>query len=409
MKELSIYSLTLIISLFVLACQPQTEQSAEAATDKGVPELIDRSQALWQGKEWENVQNYYVEYREKLAKNNQDHEARLALAQLFINEARVTGEHGHYYPAALEMIAGIDAKTADEDVRFRALSTKAGVQLSLHDFADALETAEQAVAINPYNAQIYGALVDANVEMGRYETAVAMADKMVAIRPDLRSYARVSYLREIHGDIDGAIAAMKLAVEAGYPGYEQTAWTRLTLGNLYERYGDLEQAKLQYKIVLSERESYPFAIGALADLAIEQGEYEKAEQLLEQACAIIPEFGFYASLARVYKATGREDAFEETLEELWVMLKEDTDSGHNMDMEYAELYSELAEDQEKALAYAKKAYDKRPENIDVNRLMGKIYKRMGKDDMAMEHLARASRTNAQYPELKALLASRSEG
>jgi hypothetical protein len=39
--------------------------------------------------------------------------------------------------------------------------------------------------------------VDGNVEMGNYDSAVAFADKMVALRPDLTSYSRVSYLREI--------------------------------------------------------------------------------------------------------------------------------------------------------------------------------------------------------------------
>ena len=51
-----------------------------------------------------------------------------------------------------------------------------------------------------------------------------MADKMVSIRPDLRSYSRISYLREIHGDMPGAIEAMKMAIQAGYPGYEDRAW-----------------------------------------------------------------------------------------------------------------------------------------------------------------------------------------
>ncbi len=45
-----------------------------------------------------------------------------------------------------------------------------------------------------------------------------MLNRMVSIRPDIRSYSRISYLREIHGDIPGAIEAMELAVEAGAPG-----------------------------------------------------------------------------------------------------------------------------------------------------------------------------------------------
>ena len=146
-------------------------------------------------------------------------EPKIKLAEVFINEARITGEHGHYYPAALQMLNSIlDKPSENDDITFRALSHKAGVLLSLHQFAEALEVGQKAVTLNPYNAHIHGVLVDAYVELGEYEAAVKMADKMVSIRPDLRSYARVSYLREIHGDVDGAIAAMKLAVSAGYPG-----------------------------------------------------------------------------------------------------------------------------------------------------------------------------------------------
>ena len=70
-------------------------------------------------------------------------------------------------------------------------------------------------SVNPYNAYVYGLLVDGNVEMGNYDTAVSYADKMVSVRPDLTSYSRVSYLREIFGDYAGSIKAMQMAVEAG--------------------------------------------------------------------------------------------------------------------------------------------------------------------------------------------------
>ena len=164
-------------------------------------------------------------------------EPLLNLAYLFVQEARVTGEHPHYYPAALQVLDALlekafDPKNAhDLDLKFRALSTKAGVELSLHEFAKAKKTGEAAIDLNPYNAAIYGVLVDAHVELGDYETAVEMADRMVAIRPDLRSYSRVSYLREIHGDVEGAIAAMTMAVKAGVPGTDQTSWALMTLWN----------------------------------------------------------------------------------------------------------------------------------------------------------------------------------
>ncbi|MCB0549603.1 MAG: tetratricopeptide repeat protein [Phaeodactylibacter sp.] len=410
MKTLRGLFILAFFSLALTACTSEAPKAPEASQQAvDIPKLLDRHPALRQEKEWEKVQNYYVEYRQKLERNPSDDEARLSLAQLFINEARVTGEHGHYYPAGLEVLEGINLKKADEDVRFRALAAKAGIQLSLHDFSAALGSAERAVAINPYNAQIYGALVDAYVELGQYEKAVAMADKMASIRPDLRSYARVSYLREIHGQVEGAIEAMKLAVSAGYPAYEETAWARLTLGRLYENYGRLEDAGREYELILSQRPDYPFAIAALGGLALKRKDYAEAERLLKKACAIIPEFSFYESLGHIYKETGRKEDFERTMKELWGMLKDDTDNGHNMNLEYAQLYSTLMEDQEKAREYALKEYQKRPENIDVNRVLANICQRMGESAKAAEYLEVASRTNARYPalmELRQQLASR---
>ena len=410
MKLIHTILYTTLLGLLMTNCQqaPQPKNQPAGATQTEVPALLDRNKALRNGKEWETVQNQFVGLRNTIQQENKA-EARIKMAHLFINEARVTGEHGHYYPAALAILAEIPASHPDKDIRFRKLATRASVELSLHDFQQALETAEAAVKLNPYNAQIYGALVDANVELGRYEAAVAMADKMVSIRPDMRSYARVAYLREIHGQVEGAFEAMQLAVEAGYPGYEATAWARLTLGEMYERYGKTEAARQMYQQILAERPGYPFAIAALANLEAEAGQYEKAEQMLKEACEAIPEFGFYEQLAGIYKSTGREAAFQQTMDELWVMLQEDTDSGHDMSLEYANLYSDLAEDHDKALAYALGEYEKRPANIDVNRVLAKIYTRMGNAQKASLHLEKAKATQAQYPELKALtqqLASR---
>lgn len=403
MKKYTILFLMALVGLGCLftSCQQVPENGSEKILSayRDFPKLLDRHASIQQGKEWEHVQNLYGEYRQKLIKNPQNNATRLALAELFINEARVTGEHGHYYPAALAVLDGISPKPEEKDLHFRALSAKAGVQLSLHDFAAALETATEAVGINPYNAQIYGALVDANVELGHYKEAVAMADKMVSIRPDLRSYARISYLREIFGDVDGSIEAMKLAVSAGYPGYEQTAWARLTLGRLYEHYRSLEEAEQQYQMVLAERPDYPFAIAALGDIALQREEYAKAEGLLKQATAIIPEFSFYESLARLYKVQGRNQEFQATLDELLQMFREDTESGHNMGLEYAKLYSNFLDDQGKALEYAKLEYNRRPGNIDVNRVLASIYSKTGETELAARHLEIASRTHARYPEL----------
>ncbi|HMQ47802.1 MAG TPA: tetratricopeptide repeat protein [Saprospiraceae bacterium] len=403
MRHQILFSLLLLGSL-LLSCQQNTSTKDKQVDEStSIPELLDRNEALYHGKEWDNVQNQYAQFRDKILANADAGEARLFMAQLFMNEARITGEHGHYYPAALELLnKAIEADTENNDLLFRALSSKAAVLLSQHDFSQALEVGQKAVAMNPYNAFIYGVLVDAHVELGQYEKAVEMADKMMSIRPDLRSYARVSYLREIHGDVDGAIEALEMAVKAGYPGYEQTSWTRLTLGELYQRYDRVEQAEQAFQMALQERPDYPFAYAALAELKIEQKAYEAAEKLLKQAAAIIPEVGFYEQMAHIYKVKGNQIDFEKTIAIIFSMLQDDVDSGHNMNLEYATIYSELLQDYDKALEYALAEWEKRPENIDVNRQLAGIYFVQNNLEKAQNHFEKAQKTNSKHPDLLVL-------
>ena len=405
--------LPLIVFCALIGCDSEdakTRKMAKAAISPSqyeltidIPELLDRPERVQMGKEWENVQNYYGSFSKSMRSGNEAEEAQLNMAVLFTQEARVTGEHGHYYPAALELLEDLlQKKLPNQDLKFRALSTKAGVQLSQHDFKGALETGQKAVKINPYNAQIYGVLTDAYVELGDYEKAVKMADKMVEVRPDLRSYSRISYLREIYGMPEDAIEAMEMAVKAGYPGYEETAWARLQLGQLHERYGKLKDAEMHYKIILAERPDYPFAIAALGDLELKRKNYETAERYLQEASQIIPEVGYFESLAHVYKAQENHQKSEELTREIFTMLQDDIDSGHNMNLEYAAVYSELADNPEKALEFLQKEYELRPNNIDVNLELAKVYFKTGQVEKAKKHLETAQKTNSKNPELLAL-------
>lgn len=403
MKQLSLIFLALILCY---ACGSDNTTSTET-TQPDIPALLPRPEALQNTTEWDRTQSGYMQLSSKLRLEDPAAiEPRITIAKIFVNEARVTGEHGHYYPAALRLLnEALELNhqgPRDANLEFEALATKAGVLLSQHEFQAGLETAREAVSINPYNAQVYGAVVDANVELGNYEAAIKAADKMNEIRPDLRSYSRVSYLREIHGDVAGAIEAMERAVKAGAPGYESTAWARLTLGELYQRYGQPEVAAQQYAAILAERPNYPFAIAAQADLAMKTGDYERAEELLEQASGIIPEVGFYVQLAKLYKIQDREAELEQIEREIFAMLQDDVDSDHNMDMEYAALYRDHFEDYDRALAYAKKEYENRPKNIDINRMLASIYAKQDKLALAQEHLAKAEATESKHPELTEL-------
>jgi tetratricopeptide (TPR) repeat protein len=287
-------------------------------------------------------------------------------------------------------------------LKYRSLLDKASVLLSLHQFEEAKKIGEEALAINSMSADAYGVMVDAFVELGQYENAVIMADKMVSIRPDLRSYSRVSYLREIYGQVEGSIEAMKMAVAAGYPGMEQTEWARLTLGHLYERYGSLDSAVMQYEMALSVRPNYPFAIAALSNAMEVKGNTQLADSLNDVASRLIPEVGFFIDRANREKERGNVAVVGKLTEDVLKMLAEDEASGHSMSLELASVHMDLLDDLSTSLKYALKEYQNRPDNIDVNKLLAEIY--LMKDDFnsAEKHLRVAMKTGSQDPLLKLL-------
>jgi tetratricopeptide (TPR) repeat protein len=402
-KAATVFFFAAIATLHFTSCTESNaakkEMSNATTTTYQLPELLIRQGELSKSGEWAKTQEVVNATKEKIKNNPQDFPSYIKLAEIFVNEARVTGEHGHYYPAILGLLENLISKKPDNDIMFKALSLKSSVYLSLHQFATAKETAAQAMQLNPNSAQIYGALVDANVELGNYAEAVKMAEKMMEIRPDLISYSRASYLREIHGDPKGAIEAMNLAVQSGYAGYENLAWTRNTLGEIHETYGDLTSAEIQYKTTLEERPGYPFAIAGLASVEKKKGNIADAEKLLHEACAIIPEVSFYADLAYIYKETGRKELADKTAQEVLAMMADDEAKGHVMNLEYAKLYMNLMEDYDKALEYVKKELDVRPMNIDVNKVAAEIYYKKGDMANAQEHLAIALSTGSKNPEL----------
>ena len=204
-------------------------------------ELLPRKTLLAYTAEWAVIKNNAEVLIRKIKETPSDIKSLLALTALYIQEARNTGNLNYYNEAAFKCINTILEK---DEKNFEALTFKSTIYLSQHRFSDALTIAARAQQLYPYNAHVYGLLVDGYVESGKYKEAIEAADKMISIRPDNRSYSRIAYLREIHGDLPGAIEAMKMAVDAGAAGDENTEWCRVQLGKLFEKIGNINAAKM---------------------------------------------------------------------------------------------------------------------------------------------------------------------
>ena len=368
-----------------------------------IPKLQPRRSDLSLGGEWTNTQKAVDGLLSQLRANPDDTKARLQLAEAYIQEGRVTGNHAYYDKASLDLLAEVLRR---EPENFEALCCQATVLLSQHHFTEGLVVAEKAQRLNPHNSYIYGLLTDAQVELGNYPKAVAMADKMVSVRPDLRSYARVSYLREIHGDVPGAIDAMKMAVTAGYPGLEQTAWTQTQLGRLYETSGDLPNAQAIYQRALDERPHYPFALAGLGRIATAQKKYPEAIKYLTAARHAQPDFTFAEDLSDAYRLAGQADDAKRCAEEVVESLagktgdESEANHGHYADRELAYAYLKVGKPA-KALEHALIEYERRPENIDVQEVTAWAYARNGQAKKAQTIIKGALRTNSQSPTLRA--------
>ena len=71
------------------------------------------------------------------------------------------------------------------------------------------------------------------VELGRYGQRRARSPRRSSTcKPNLAAYARVSYFRELHGDLRGALRAMRLAAPRGRRGPESAAYVQTLLGKL---------------------------------------------------------------------------------------------------------------------------------------------------------------------------------
>ncbi|MFN8623243.1 MAG: tetratricopeptide repeat protein [Chloroflexota bacterium] len=232
-----------------------------------------------------------------------DLEALLGLGGAAYQLARETADPTEYGRAETAFQTVLDTEPASVD----ALVGLGTVALARHAFADGLAFGDRALAIEPRSARALGVRADGLTELGRYDEAKAAVQRMVDLRPDLGSYARVSYQRELHGDLDGAIAAMRAAVVAGGPAAENTAYLEVVLGNLWFLAGDLDRASAAMDAALAGVPGYAFALACQARVAAARGDLDAAIAGWQAAADRVPFPELLIGLGEAQEAAGRMD------------------------------------------------------------------------------------------------------
>ncbi len=296
--------------------------------------------------------------------------AATMLADAYLQKARETGDPG-YYPKA-EALYRHALERQPED--YAAMTGMGTVCLARHDFSQALEWGERAHALNPYSAPALGVVADAQIELGRYEEAVRTVQAMVDLRPDLASFARVSYLRELMGDVSGATAAMEQAAQAGSGRAEHVAWAYAQLGNLFFNAGDLPEAERRYRQAIQTLDGYVFGLAGLARVAAARGDFQIAIDRYREAIATMPLPEFVIALGDTYAAAGQADEAAQQYALVEAMQRLYEANGVDTDVEMALFAANHDLDVDRALARAHVGYQKRPSIYAADALAWTLYK-----------------------------------
>jgi tetratricopeptide (TPR) repeat protein len=294
--------------------------------------------------------------RQRLQRNPEDPDAYALLGLALLQRVRLTADVMVYHQAETAFEEALKRNPSHVD----ALIGQGVLALARHDFEAALAWGQQANALDPYRAESLGIIVDAQVELGQYEAALASTQAMVDLRPDLRSYSRVSYLRELHGDTAGAIEAMQAAVRAGVPGQEGTLWAQTQLGHLYFNSGDWARAEETYRHALQLQPDYVHATAGLARVQAAQGDYEVAIEAYRDAAQRLPLPEFVIPLGELYEVTGRLDEAARQYELVRVIQKLNASAGLDVDLELALFDADHGGHPRTTVEQAREAYARRP-------------------------------------------------
>jgi tetratricopeptide (TPR) repeat protein len=218
-----------------------------------------------------------------------------------LDAARHTAEPSHYTRSERALRA---AREQNPD-NVEALVGLASLANSRHRFRDGLELARRAQRLSPDTAVTYGAVGDSLIELGRYREAFETFDRLGELKPGIAAYSRISYARELLGDTEGAVAAMRLAADAAGDEGESAAWAHTQLGKLYFSRGRLAASRREYRAALGAFPGYVQALDALAQVEAARGRLRTAIRLERQAVERTPLPQFVGALGDLYSASGR--------------------------------------------------------------------------------------------------------
>lgn len=303
-----------------------------------------------------NTEELIEGLQRRVAARPDDASVYAALGDAYLQRVRETGDPGLYVRAE----RAYDEALRRDPEELTAVTGAGALALSRHDFRAGLRLGERAQRLAPEVVRPYAVIVDGQIELGRYEAAARTLQRFIDLKPTLAAYSRVSYFRELHGDLGGALRAMRLAVAASGGSGEASAYVQTLLGRLEFDRGRLDAAEAQYRRADAITPGgYLPAQAGLARIDAAQGEFGAAIRSYRRVVERLPLLEYTIALAEAELAAGRNAAAERDLALVKVQGKLLRAAGVNVDVELA-LFEADHGSPERAVALAAETWRQAP-------------------------------------------------
>jgi tetratricopeptide (TPR) repeat protein len=308
------------------------------------------------------------------------------LATALIRRARETSDARYYAQAEDAVKKSLQLVPNQFDTK----KIQVSILLGEHDFPAALDRAKALNKQVPDDVMVYGLLAEANAELGHYQDAEAAAQWMLNLRPgNLPALTHAAHLRELFGDIDGSYELLQMAYESTPPTEdEERAWLLTQMGHLRLATGNTDAAEKLLEQALTTFPNYPFAMGALGEVRIEQTRYAEAVALFQQRYQFTSRTENLYDLARALQLAGREGEAKKFFAEFERKSLLESSQKDNSNRELIFYYADCVKQPIQALRLAEQEYSWRKDVYTLDAYAWALH-RNGRDVEARKQIEAA--------------------
>ncbi|UCH85130.1 MAG: hypothetical protein JSW50_05425 [Candidatus Latescibacterota bacterium] len=362
--------------------------------------LVVLSAVVWgAGGEEPDAKRLVRHYLDQTAENPKATEGWVRLSEAYLWLASDTGD--------LDQIANADSAVASAlalaPVDVPALNQLSRVRSAQHRFEDVLHIQRESIYYGLMNAESWGIVGDAYMDLGRYRSADSCYYAMFELDPDFGSLMRVARRMFDIGDYAEAVLYANAAIDTAWRGNEshirELADAHVRLGRMKLSRGDLEWAMVWSDSSLAVVPGYGPALELRAVVHRLRGRFEQAKSLYRQLVDVSADPRFVSGLARVYAESGDDETADSLVHAASETYKRLLGRYPGIvRRSYIEFLLDWDRDVERAQQLAFKESRTR-KDVNTYDLLAWAYYKNGNYNLAWSSIALALRRDAQHPKI----------